>query len=260
MYTAKTRSSSKRKTVLIAALAACLILAVGGGVLAWFSASDIKINTFSQGNGVNEPDKKPDPTDPTQPGTETPGANDHFIIETEWTDNSAISPDSIVPKNPNVGIGPSSNPAYVFVEVENNLPDSAYFILGKNWAPVSGYSGNTEFSGTGVPTGAYKSGLFVYVGNPAAAGTPEMTLLANGADNKTVFTGEVFDKIYTTHDFKWDSTGAKTSISVKSFLAVANSATEYDGIDQAGKSEIVEKAKSWADNNSDLKPGGTTKA
>lgn len=255
MYTAKTRSSNKRKTVLIAALAACLILAVGGGVLAWFSASDIKTNTFAQGGGVNEPDKKPDPDDPTKPGTEIPGENDHFIIETEWTDNSAISPDSIVPKNPNVGIGPSSNPAYVFVEVENNLPNSAYFILGSGWAPVDGYTGNVAFNETGAPARAYKSGLFVYIGT-----TNDMALLGPTAVNVNAFTGEVFDKIYTTHDFKWDSTGAKTSISVKSFLAVANSATEYDGIDQAGKNEIVEKAKSWADNNSDLKPGGTTKA
>lgn len=253
MYTATNRSSNKKKTVLVTALVACLVLAVGGGVLAWFSASDMKTNTFSQGNGVNEPDKKPDPTDPTNPGTETPSENDHYIIETEWTDNSALSPDSIVPKNPNVGIGPSSNPTFVFVEVENNLPADAYFILGSGWAPVDGYTGNAVFNEPNAPARAYKSGLFVYIGK-----TNDMALLGPTVAGANAFTGEVFDKIYTTHDFKWDAT--KTSISVKSFLAVANSATEYDKIDQASKNEIVEKAKSWADSNSDLKPGGTTKA
>lgn len=248
MYTAKTRSSNKRKTVLIAALAACLILAVGGGVLAWFSAQDSVTNTFVQGGGITEPETKPDPNDPEQGGGGNVDSTDGYIIEDKWVDNSSILPDSIVPKNPNVGIGKDSTAAYVFVEVENKLGAGSYFILNKNWKPVSGKC--TEYSAGGQ--GAYESGLFVYTGANAAGSADSagdigaMKLLGPASGAVTdVYTGEVFSKIYTSHDFKFSRGG---TIKVKSFLAGASNDKE-DLTSWETKTEIYNKAIQWMTSN-----------
>ena len=133
-----TQNTGRKRTTLTVVLIACLVLAVGAGVFAWFSAQDSKTNTFVQGDGVTEPQKKPDPNNPQQGGEEPNEALDKWLIETNWKDNSAIAADSIVAKNPNVGIGKDSKDAYVFLEVENNLGDGSYFVLGDNWAPVGG--------------------------------------------------------------------------------------------------------------------------
>ena len=251
MYTAKTRSSNKKKAVLITALAACLVLAVGGGVLAWFSAQDSVTNTLVQGNGIKEPETKPDPSDPEQGGGGNVGPADGYIIEDKWVDSSSIMPDSIVPKNPNVGIDNDSTAAYVFVEVENNLGAGSYFILNKNWKPVSGKC--TEYLAGGQ--GAYESGLFVYIGtNPAgdaasAGDIGAMKLLEPAANaTKDVYTGEVFSKVYTTHNFQLSE--AKT-MNVKSFLAGASN-DEEDLTSWETKTEIYNKAIQWmTSNNSD---------
>ena len=61
-----------------------MILAVGGGVLAWFSAQDSVTNTFVQGGGITDPDKEPDPDNPTKPDPDGTADPDGFITETEW--------------------------------------------------------------------------------------------------------------------------------------------------------------------------------
>ena len=140
MDTMDSKQTGRKRTGLVVALALCCLLAVGG-VFAWFSTTTSKTNTFTQGGGITEPTEKPNPG-PTNPdgggdgGTETikPEGN---IIETEWVDETGITPESIVAKNPNIGIGKGSKNAYVFVEVENALdPANAYFVLGNKWAPV----------------------------------------------------------------------------------------------------------------------------
>lgn len=247
------RQQNRKRTGLLAALALCCILAVGGGVMAWFSITTEKTNTFTDGSSITEPDKKPDPGNPEEGGNEDNEKGDQWIVETEWEDNSPITPGSIVPKNPNVGIGKGSKDAFVFVEVENGLGNDAYFVLGENWAPVTGYA--TLYGGdkdVTIPSEkyarCYKEGLFVYVGpNSQAvdeAGMAQLIHDENGVKDK--YTGEVFSKIYANKDFKLD---AGKTIEVKAYLASA-SEKELTGSNEAKtKNEIIAKAKAWADEN-----------
>lgn len=247
------RQQNRKRTGLLAALALCCILAVGGGVMAWFSITTEKTNTFTDGSGITEPDKKPDPGNPEEGGNEDNEKGDQWIVETEWEDNSPITPGSIVPKNPNVGIGKGSKDAFVFVEVENGLGNDAYFVLGENWAPVTGcvtlYGGDKDVT---IPSEkyarCYKEGLFVYVGPNSQAvdetGMAQLIHDENGVKDK--YTGEVFSKIYANKDFKFD---AGTTIEVKAYLASA-SEKELTGPNEAKtKNEIIAKAKAWADEN-----------
>ena len=231
-----TQNTGRKRTTLTVVLIACLVLAVGAGVFAWFSAQDSKTNTFVQGNGVTEPQKKPDPNKPQQGGEKL----------NEALDKSAIAADSIVAKNPNVGIGKNSKDAYVFLEVENNLGDGSYFVLGDNWAPVGGKV--DKFNGATFPEGktdrCYKGGLFVYVGDSKGADESAMAMLVHNAGND-VYTGEAFDKIYTTKDYAF--AGSSNTIEVKAYLAAASA--DEDMTTQTVKGEIIAKAKDWAQNN-----------
>ena len=243
MDTMDSKQTGRKRTGLVVALALCCLLAVGG-VFAWFSAQDSKTNTFVQGDGVTEPQKKPDPNNPQQGGEEPNEALDKWLIETNWKDNSAIAADSIVAKNPNVGIGKDSKDAYVFLEVENNLGDGSYFVLGDNWAPVKGKA--DKYNGATFPEGkadrCYKGGLFVYVGDSKGADESAMEMLVHNASND-VYTGEAFDKIYTTKDYNFTS----NTINVKAYLAAASA--DEDMTTQTVKGEIIAKAKDWAQNN-----------
>ncbi len=245
------KQTGRKRTGLVVALTLCCILAAGG-VFAWFSAQDSKTNTFVQGNGVTEPDKKPDPTDPETGGKDDNEALDKWLVETNWKPNSAITADSVIPKNPNVGIGKDSRDAYVFLEVENNLGTGTYFVLGDNWAPVMGKA--TKFEGATFPDGkadrCYTGGLFVYTGKGGAS-EADMKMLARDVNGqKDKYTGEAFDKIYTTKGYKFAD--SNNTIKVKAYLAAASAEGE-DMTSQTVKDEIVAKAKSWADNNADLK-------
>lgn len=245
MYTAKTRSSNKKKAVLITALAACLVLAVGGGVLAWFSAQDSVTNTFVQGNGIKDPDKEPDPNDPTKPDADGSKDPDGFITETEWVDSSSITPNSIVDKNPNIGLGKDSASAYVFAEVENNLGEGTYFILGDNWMAVEAtpYTG-TEFAANLTElqkARAYKSGLFVYTDG----GT-------NGAAqlNASTYTGELFRDVYINSAYQWpgeDTPAANSNMLVKAYLVAKSNNNE--NLAAKYETEILPAAKAWAAGN-----------
>lgn len=253
MYTMDSKQTGRKRTGLVVALALCCILAVGG-VFAWFSAQDSKTNTFVQGNGVTEPEKKPDPTKPEGGGegsTEDKKSDDKYITETEWNDNSAITPGAIVPKNPNVGIGKTSKDAYVFMEVENNLGANAYFVLGSNWAPVYGkataYNGEYDVTISGdKKTRCYTSGLFVYVGDSKAVDETGMAMLKHDPKGvKDMYTGEAFNKVYTNSNFTLD---ANKTIEVKAYMAAA-SADGEDMTSQDVKNEIIAKANAWSESN-----------
>ena len=239
------KQTGRKRTGLVVALALCCILAVGG-VFAWFSAQDSKTNTFVQGNGVTEPVKKPNPTDPETGGKDDNEALDKWLVETNWKPNSAITADSVVPKNPNVGIGKDSRDAYVFLEVENNLGTGTYFVLGDNWAPVMGKA--TKFNGATFPADktdrCYTGGLFVYVGDSKGADENAMAMLVHNS-GYDVYTGEAFDKIYTTKDYKFAD--SSNTINVKAYLAAASA--DEDMTTDTVKDEIVAKAKDWAQNN-----------
>lgn len=249
-----TQNTGRKRTTLTVVLIACLVLAVGAGVFAWFSAQDTKTNTFVHGTGITDPEVKPNPGEPTEPGTEP--NTDGKIVETEWNDKSPLTPGAITPKNPNMGIGSKSMPAYVFAMVENNLPDDAYFVLGKGWKPVDGYV--TEYTGdknaaiTDSQAKTYKSGLFVYVGD----GTDWAMLAPTsdpGPELKANYTGELFDKVYTSDTFDATQiTTDKDSIKVSAYFAAASGDSEYVGgnknqLSDEAKKEIEANVKKWAE-------------
>lgn len=249
------KQTGRKRTGLVVALALCCILAVGG-VFAWFSTTTSKTNTFTQGGGITEPTEKPNPG-PTNPDgggdgdtnkpIDKPEGN---IIETEWVDNTGITPDSIVAKNPNIGIGKNSKNAYVFVKVENALdPANAYFVLGNKWAPVdelaNKYTGDKDVTIT-APDRTYTGGLFVYVGDNKNGAIIEDMAMLTGKTNVSVYTGEVFNKVYTNKSFKFG--GSNNTITVKAYLAAASTATE-DMSTAEVKGEVLAKAKAWAADN-----------
>lgn len=250
------KQTGRKRTGLVVALALCCLLAVGG-VYAWFSTTTSKTNTFTQGGGIEEPTEKPKP-DPNPDGSGDGGTEtikpDGNIVETEWVDKTGINPDSIVAKNPNVGIGKNSKSAYVFVEVENALdPANAYFVLGDKWAPVDGLA--TQYGldkDATIPTQkhdrCYTGGLFVYVGtNKNGAIADDMAMLA-GKPDTSVYTGEVFDKIYTNASFTALNEGEEKAITVKAYLAAASNGEEAMNTAEV-KGEVLAKAKAWAAKN-----------
>lgn len=255
MYTATNRSSNKKKTVLVTALVACLVLAVGGGVLAWFSATNGVSNTFTNGNGNIKPPTT-DPVDPDGGGEEGGGGSKtdgNFIEETLWIPDSPITSDAIVDKNPNIGIAPGSSSCYVFAEVENTLDaassgSNSYFVLGDNWMPVADSA--TQYTGANFNDHTYTSGLFVYKGSKNAT---EMSLLQADADatnGKDKYTGLLFADIITNHDFKFATNG---KVNVRTWLAAgtpgADAGSGEDITTPEKQAEIIAAAKQWAKNN-----------
>ncbi len=253
------KQTGRKRTGLVVALALCCILAVGG-VFAWFSATDTKTNTFIQGSGIEKPTEKPKPG-PTNPDGGGDGDVDKpiskpegNIIETEWVDETGITPDSIVAKNPNIGIGKKSTNAYVFVEVENALdPANAYFVLGEKWAPVTDLATSYGLDkDVTIPTEkhgrCYTGGLFVYVGdNKNGDIANDMAMLQSKLD-VSVYTGEVFDKIYTNKKFTPLGKDERKTITVKAYLAGASNNSE--GMSTAEvKGEVLAKARAWANSN-----------
>lgn len=240
--------------------------------MAWFSARDEVSNVFTEGTGITDPEvqPKPDPDpDPDKPVNPDPdpdkpvdGDNEYLsgkIIETKWVPDSAITADSIISKNPNIGIGKNSKPAYVFAEVENKLGEGAYFILNKGWLPVSAtpYDGANGWAsihgdGSAVKNSAYKSGLFVYVGESKATDIKEaMSLLTpkvvDASDVGGAYTGELFSKVYTGTNFVIST---DKTIDVKAYLAAESSAGEFSGADAEDKKvEIINAAKAWMTTN-----------
>lgn len=253
----ESRQQNRKKTGLLVALALCCILAVGGGVMAWFSSTDHEANVFKEGTGITDPEKKPDPTDPENPGTgETSQPADGNIIEDKWVHESVISADSVVAKNPNVGIGKDSADAYVFVEVENSLGTGTYFVLNKNWVPVDNcvaYDGTKGWAsvhgtdGAAVKGKAYVSGLFVYVGKDDGKTSPtDMALLSpNDKGTTGAYTGELFSKVYAGNKAEIEK---DPKMNVKAYL-VARSNDSEDIASGDAKQEIINAAKTWAKTN-----------
>lgn len=224
-------TNGKKRTTLVVALCALLCVAVVGGVFAWFNVTANKTNTFTVGN-ITKPEVKPDPIDPTKPDPSNP-STDGFITETKWIENSKITANSTIAKNPNVGAGKGSEPAYVFVEVENNLDKAgdSYFVLNTaQWAPVEGHT----VSMPGVNNG-YKSGLFVYTG-----GGSEAAKLAPTADADD-YTGELFTQVVTNKTY---DAAVNPTMDIKAYLAAMSSNSETTTF-----SDIQNAAITWTGTN-----------
>lgn len=247
----ESRQQNRKRTGLLVALALCCILAVGGGVLAWFNVTDTAENVFTSGGGITDPDKEPDPDNPEKPGEEN-NIDGGKVEEDKWEPSSPITPGSSVPKNPNIGIGQDSASAYVFVEVENNVGDGTYFVLNDNWMPVDADA--TKYNGAkgwaaihenaqDVQNKAYSSGLFVY-----KKGAQEGTLPAAMMQlQPNSYTGEVFSKVFAGPNAVIADDGDIT-MNVKAYLAAASSDTE-DVTSDAVKNEILAAAKAWTKTN-----------
>ena len=233
--------------------------------MAWFSARDQVSNEFTSGNGITDPevqpmpDPNPNPDKPVNPNPDpdkpVDGDKDYLsgkIIETKWVPESVIAADSVISKNPNVGIGKDSKAAYVFAEVENKLGQGTYFILNKGWLAVEAlrYDGKDGwFVGhdSKLQDRAYASGLFVYVGeNEKQVPDEAMKLLEPQALGTTgAYTGELFSKVYAGGAAIIDGT---PTMDVKAYLVAKSN--DKDDIETAeAKREIVEAAKAWRTNN-----------
>lgn len=158
-------------------------------------------NVFTIGK-IEAPDKKPDPENPEQPGTEAGGGA--YLFETKWDPSAEhkMIPGSPMGKNPNVGIKNGSDDAFVFIYVKNavvknsaGLASTPYFTLNANWKPVS-----AEQVTTNGTEGQYVSGLFMYAkgaeNGPVALGAKEAA--------KDVYTGELFSQVMIPGAMKSD--------------------------------------------------------
>lgn len=248
----KSDKSRKRRTGLIVALCALMCVALVGGVYAWYSTTDDVMNTFVQGGNINDPEKNPDPIDPTKPSTDD-DQNTTFkgnIQETLWVDSSKISADGYVLKNPNVGVGKGSDSSYVFVKVENNLPTGSYFILGSNWEAVDATeytvsdtnpksSADTDTEDT---TKRYTSGIFVYTGGQTGDTLAKRAKVLESPTTADVYTGEIFHQIYTSSKFTSNSvTGSANTVNVKAYFGAKSNSSEtldYSTIETAAKTKL----------------------
>lgn len=229
---AETRQRKRR--VVMVALAACLVVAGIGGTLAWFSAQSQLDNVFTVGK-ITDPDPEtPKPDDPYTPDPIKPDDPDRDkkvngnLYEPNWDPNSKIGPGAQVAKDPWVGIGKNSEPAYVYVYVKNDIEDSgdnhAYFKIEEGWAPV-----NT----TMIPNSAnFVEGLFVYVGDNGLK--PELLVPAGDPKEDAWTKTPLFTHVSTSSSFKLadnivdDKAG---DIKVYAYVAAASNEGEMKDLD-----------------------------
>ena len=205
MSRSRTRSS-KKKTVTIAVLVACLLLAAIGGTIAWLTAQDSLTNQFAVGD-FDDPTTEPgDPETPIDPGN--PNLSGH-LYEPHWNaENNKITPGTTLAKDPYVGIGDGSENAIVYVYIRNSAknPQSIYFKLNRGWEAVAGYVDEAtdlkkDPTNPGYEDGTtyYTGGLFKYENVLAASenndewtGNPVFShvYVRNSADNKDLMPEE----------------------------------------------------------------------
>lgn len=246
----ETSKKRSKKGIVAAVLACCLVVGGVAGVLAWLTATDIATNTFTVGN-FNEPTVKPDPSNPDQPGSEA--STDGYLIETKWVPDSKILPgsDNAVDKNPNVGLGADSDPAYIFVYVENKTQaddstiatDAPVFSLNSGWEAVTGYSDLSTATGE---TDKYTGGLFVY----GTEDSPNV-MASTGADD---YTGEVFSKVHAPASADLSKYADDNPQMVVRAYIYAQKA-DASGSEEGSATAAVAAAKAWVD---DLKKASVT--
>lgn len=230
--------NQKKKRYGIVAALLLLVLAAGVGTYAWLTATQSLENVFTVGS-FGPTDKKPDPTDPENPGTD---ANDNgaYLFETKWVDDSKIVPGATADKNPNVGIKKDSDDAYVFIYVKNAMvnntaapADTPYFTLNDNWKPVDGEV--TTFAG-----GKYLSGLFMYA-KGSTTGVPAV-LKAKGA-TEDVYTGELFSMVVFPSTLEGSMVATTPKMTVSAYIFGA----DQKGEEATPAANAVAQAKAWAE-------------
>ena len=144
----------KNKVLVLVLLALCLVATTVFGTIAWLTATDNLVNTFTVGK-VNYPETDPD-------GSEHPGLN-KYMEEPSYVDNQELLPGGNYAKDPYVGIGKGSDESFVYVYVKTDFNSSAtynhvYFTLNDSWEAVD------NRATAGSATGSYVKGLFKYKG------------------------------------------------------------------------------------------------
>lgn len=211
-----------KKPLLIGALAVLLVALVVGGTIAWLTAEDKAVNTFTVGT-FGEPTDPPktdegNDEDEDQNTDEDAPEVDGFLFETEWTWTDQNKPKLMegvpIAKNPNVGVSKNSDDPYVFIYVKNNAVDTAklgstaesavapYFKIEDQWAPVTTTVDSeatdvapTASTANGVQ-GAYIDGLFMYTGSSGSTATaPAFLDVSDSGNANDAYTGELFETI-----------------------------------------------------------------
>lgn len=112
------RGKTTRKNVMLVLVALLLVGSLIGGTLAWLTASETVTNTFEVKVGkVNHPNK---PADGTPGAADTDESVGKYIYEPKFTDNTEMALGKTITKDPYIGIGPKSEPSYVFAWWEDN--------------------------------------------------------------------------------------------------------------------------------------------
>lgn len=229
--------NKKKKRYGIVAALLLLVLAAGVGTYAWLSATETLSNVFTVGS-INTPEKKPDPENPDQPGTEN---NDGkaYLFETKWVEKSKIVPGSSTDKNPNVGIAKGSDDAYVFIYVKNAMvkngtvaANTPYFTLNGNWKAVEGQA-------TTSADGKYLSGLFMYTKGTT---TNEPAILSAKSAAKDVYTGELFSKVVFPGTLEGSMVAENPTMKVSAYIFGA----DQKGDEADAATNALNQAKAWA--------------
>lgn len=241
MSRSRTRSS-KKKTVTIAVLVACLLLAAIGGTIAWLTVHDNLTNQFTVGN-FGDPTTNPDPENPGK-GDDDEVINDDdkingslsgHLYEPNWssTGEHKILPGGTYDKDPYVGMKATSEDAYVYIYIKNNAPtqEKLYFLLNNGWEAVTSNGIDEEYKAksttleTDDPKGTatdsngkyYYSGLFKY--------TAELT--GKDADTTDVWTtAPLFSDLLVKHDANdtdlMPADATQNSVEVHAFMHQVN--------------------------------------
>ncbi len=231
-----------KKTIIVTALALCLIVAAVGGTMAWLNSQDSLENVFTVGQFSDPTIDPDDPENPLDPETPDYKLNGH-LYESNWEENSKFVPGATIPKNPRVGIGEGSEDAYVYLWVNNNTKNNmVYFKLNENWEPVENYyteatleAGDPEYE---VSQTFYTGGLFRYKVDE----TNNRLVAAQG----DAWTTPAFDNVYVRNDAvlsdlaKVDTNGDVEEVYTINVTALIHQATSGDVTD------LQTDADTWA--------------
>jgi len=150
---------SKKKSIAVAIV--LLLVLVVGGLLAYFTDTDTKTNTFTLGNNIE-------------------------ISLTETWDSSdglGIHPGAVVSKKPAVKNDSTTTPAYVFMKVEVPCYATTGTTVNAPLFTFTAKSGWTLINNTPAPNTSTKTITYIYAYGSSTA----MTELAKGATTPTLF-------------------------------------------------------------------------
>lgn len=232
--------NKKKRNVLIGALAVLLVAFAVGGTIAWLTAANSVSNTFTVGE-ITPPEEKPDPgyPDPDPDNPDNPAQFDGNIYEI-YKKDSEVYPGAAVQKQPFIGVGADSKPAYVFVYVDSAMVDEGvdnthtpYFSINDGWAPVDGYA--TPYTGEDAVEGkTFTKGLFV-LGTESSGNITPSILTPDGTND--AWSSYVFDWVYVPDATTADEFVDSPQMDVWCYL--------YAAVDDATYKDAEDAAKAW---------------